>query len=120
MGVNPTVEGCAQKGSPVYLGEVHAAPDFDHGEVPQYEHEQRRHLLSNYVQRHEVDDALERIGDKSLIAEVVRFRGTMDALEHLQREIREWEEQLYCVGNDNRKCVRHLEQAQVLDRKSVV
>ena len=116
MGVHPTVEGCMQKGSPVYLGEVHAAPDFDHGEVPQYEHEQRRHLLSNYAQRHEVDDALERIGDKSLIAEVARFRRTMDALERLQREIREREEQLYCVGNDNRKCVRRLEQAQVLAR----
>ena len=97
-----------QKGSPVYLGEVHAAPDFDHGEVPQYEHEQRRHLLSNYAQRHEVDNALERIGDKSLIAEVARFRGTMDVINRLQREIWEREDQLYCIGNDNRKCVHHL------------
>ena len=105
-----------QKGSPVYLGEVHTAPDFDHGEAPQYEHEQRRHLLSNYTQHHEVDDTLECIGDKSLIAEVARFHGTMDALERLQREIREREEQLYCVGNDNRKCVRRLERAQVLAR----
>ena len=116
MGVNPTVEGCMQRGSPVYLGEVHAAPDFDHGDTPQYEHEQRRHLLSDYARRQEVDEALERIGDKSLLAEVARFRGTMDALERLQREIREREEQLYCVGNDNRKCVRRLEQAQVLAR----
>ena len=114
MGVNPTVEGCMQRGSPVYLGEVHAAPNFDHGDAPQYEHEQCRHLLSNYVRRQEVDDVLERIGDKSLLAEVARFRGTMDALERVQREIREREEQLYCIGNDNRKCVRCLEQAQVL------
>ena len=116
MGTNPMVEGCMQKGSPVYLGDVHAAPDFDHGDTPQYTHEQRRHLLSDYAQRHEVDDALERIGDKSLIAKVTRFRGTMDALERLQWEIRERKEQLYCVGNDNRKCVRRLEQAQVLAR----
>ena len=116
MGVNPTVEGCMQKGSPVYLGDVHAAPDFDHGEVPQYTHKQRRHLLSDYAQRHEVDDALERIGDKSLIVEVARFRGTMDALERLQREIWEREEQLYCIGNDNRRCVRRLKRAQVLAR----
>ena len=116
MGVNPTVEGCMQKGGPVYLDDVHAAPDFDHGDVPQYTHEQRRHLLSNYSRRHEVDDALERIGDKSLIAEVVRFRGTMDTLERLQQEIREQEDQLYCVGNDNCKCVRRLERAHVLQR----
>ena len=116
MGVNPTVEGCMQRGSPVYLGEVHAAPDFDHGDTPQYKHEQRRHLLSDYARRQEVDEALERIGDKLLLAEVARFRGTMDALERLQREIREREEQLYCVGNDNQKCVRRLERAQVLAR----
>ena len=116
MGTNPTVEGCMQKGSPVYLGDVHAAPDFDHGDMPQYEHEQRRHLLSNYARRQEVDKALERIGDKSLLTEVARFRGTMDALERLQLEIREREEQLYCVGNDNRKCVHRLERAQVLAR----
>ena len=116
MGVNPTVEGCMQKGSPIYLGDVHTAPDFDHGDTPQYTHEQCRHLLSDYAQRHEVDDVLERIGDKSLLAEVAHFRGTMDVLERLQREIREREEQLYCFGNDNHKCVRHLERAQVLAR----
>ena len=101
-------------GGPVYLGEVHATPDFDHGDVPQYVHEQRHHLLSNYAQRHEVDEALELIGDKSLLAEVAHFRGTMDVLERLQREIREHEEQLYCIGNDNRKCIHRLERAQVL------
>ena len=116
MGTNPTVEGCMQKGSPVYLGDLHAAPDFDHGDTPQYEHEQHRHLLSNYARRQEVDEALERIGDKSLLAEVACFRGTMDALERIQREIRECEEQLYCIGNDNQKCVRRLEWAQVLAR----
>ena len=116
MGVNPTVEGCMQKGGPVYLGDVHAAPDFDHGDAPQYTHEQCRHLLSDYAQWHEVDDALESIGDKSLIAEVACFRGTMDAIERLQKEIWEQEDQLYCIGNDNRKCVRHLEWAQVLAR----
>ena len=116
MGVNPTVEGCMQKGSLVYLGEVHAAADFDHGEAPEYSHEQHCHLLSDYSRRHEVDDALERVGDKSLIAEVAWFRGTMDALERLQREIRDREEQRYCIGNDNRKCVQRLERAQVLAR----
>ena len=38
MGTNPTVEGCMQKGGPVYLGDVHTAPDFDHGDAPDYSH----------------------------------------------------------------------------------
>ena len=29
-------------------------------------------------------------------------------------EIQDCKEQLYCIGNDNRKCVRHLKKAQVL------
>ena len=116
MGVNPTVEGCMQRGGPVYLGDVHAAPNFDHGDVPQYAHEQRHHLLSNYTQWHEVDNALKCISNKSLIAEVAWFHGTMDELERLQKEIREHEDRLYCVGNDNHKCVHHLERAHILER----
>jgi hypothetical protein len=77
---------------------------------------QLRHFRSNYSRCHEVDDALERIGDKSLFAEVSRFRGTMDAMEHLSKEIQEHEEEMYSSGNDNRKCVRHLERAHALIR----
>ena len=40
----------------------------------------------------------------------------MDTLERLQQEIREREDQLYCIGNDNCKCVRRLERAHVLQR----
>lgn len=114
MGVNPTVKGCMQKGGLVYLGEVHTALDFDHGDAPDYTHEQCRHLLSDYTRHHEVDNALECIGNKLLIAKVVRFQGMMDAIEHLQKEIWEQEDQLYCIGNDNRKCIHRLEWAPML------
>jgi hypothetical protein len=109
MGVNPTVDGCMYKGGVVHSGEVHAAPDHDHGEVPDYTCEQLHHFRSEYTRCHEVDNALERIGDKSLLTEVAHFRGTMDAMDHLHKEIREWEEELYCQGNDNQKCVHRLE-----------
>jgi hypothetical protein len=33
----------------------------------------------------------------------------MDAMERLNKEIQEREEEMYSSGNDNRKCVRHLE-----------
>jgi hypothetical protein len=90
MGVNPTVAGCMYKGGAVYQGEVHAAPSHDHGSrVPDYVHEQLRHFCSDYMRQHEVDDALKHIGDKSLLAEVSQFCGTMDAMKRLQDEIRE-------------------------------
>jgi hypothetical protein len=104
------------KGGVVHSGEVHTAPDHDHGEVPDYTCEQLQHFHSKYTCCHEVDDPLEHIRDKSLIAEVARFQGTMDTMDHLHKEIREREETLYCQGNDNRKCVHHLELAHTLGR----
>jgi hypothetical protein len=69
MGVNPTVEGCAKKGGVVYLGEVHARPEHDRGATPDYTHQQLHHFRRDYSHRHEVDEVLERIGDKSLTVE---------------------------------------------------
>jgi hypothetical protein len=116
MGVNPTVDGCMYRGGVVHSGEVHATAKRDCGNTPDYTHEQLRHFCSEYSRRHEVDDALERIGDKSLIAEVSHFHGMMDAIDRLHKEIWEREEALYCSGNDNHKCVRRLEQAHTLIR----
>jgi hypothetical protein len=90
MGINPTVAGCMYKGGVVYQGDVHAAPSHDHGDrIPDYTHEQLRHFRSDYARRNEVDEALEHIGDKSLLAEVSRFCGTMDVMKRLQDEIQE-------------------------------
>jgi hypothetical protein len=116
MGVNPTVDGCMYKGGVVHSGEVHAAAEHDRGDTPDYTHEQLRHFRSEYSCHHEVDDALERIGDKSLITEVSRFCGTMDAMDRLHKEIWECKEALYCSGNDNCKCVCRLEWAHALIR----
>jgi hypothetical protein len=72
-GVNPTVWGCHYKGGVVYQGDVHAAPDCDHGPMPDYTNEQLLCLCSDYRLHHEVNEALEQIGDKSLSAEVTRY-----------------------------------------------
>jgi hypothetical protein len=116
MGVNPTADGCMYRGGVVHSGEVHAAAEHDRGDTPDYTHEQLCHFHSDYSRRHEVDDALERIGDKSLLAKVSRFRGTLDAMERLNKEIRKHEEEMYSSGNDNRKCIRRLERAHALIR----
>jgi hypothetical protein len=90
MGINPTVAGCMYKGGVVYQGDVHAAPSHDHGDcTPDYTHEQLRHFRIDYTRRDKVDEALEHIGNKSLLAEVSRFRGTVDTMKRLQDEI--WE-----------------------------
>jgi hypothetical protein len=40
MGTNPMLLGCMYQGGVVYKGEIHAAPDHDHGNAPDYTHEQ--------------------------------------------------------------------------------
>jgi hypothetical protein len=116
MGVNPTVWGCLYKGGVVYQGDVHAAPDRDHGPTPEYTNKQLLRICSDYRLRHEVDEALEQIGDKSLIAEVARFRGMMDGIQQIQKEICEKEDKLYCLANTNRKSVGRLAEAHTLTR----
>jgi hypothetical protein len=116
MGVNPMVWGCLYKGGVVYQGDVHATPDCDHGPTPEYTNEQLLCIHSDYRLRHEVDEALEQIGDKSLIAEVARFWGTMDGIQWIQKEIHEKEDELYCLANTNRKSVGRLAEAHALTR----
>jgi hypothetical protein len=116
MGVNPTVWGCMYKGGVVYQGDVHAAPDRDHGPTPDYTNEQLLRLRSDYQLHHEVDEALKQIGDKSLSAEVARFRGTMDGIQRIQKEIWDKEDELYCLANTNQKSVGRLAEAHALTR----
>jgi hypothetical protein len=116
MGVNPVAWGCMYKGGVVYQGDVHAAPDHDHGPTPDYTNEQLLRLRSDYRLRHKVDEALMQIGDQSLAAEVARYRTTMDGIQRIQKEIREKEDELYCLANTNRKSVGRLAAAHALAR----
>jgi hypothetical protein len=84
MGVNPTAWGCMYKGGVIYQGDVHAAPIRDRGTTPDYTNEQLLRLRSDYRLCHKVDEALEQLGDKSLVAEVARYRGTMDGMQRIQ------------------------------------
>jgi hypothetical protein len=70
MGMNPTVWGCTYKGGVVYQGDVHAAPDRDHGPTPDYTNEQLLRIHSDYRLHQEVDEALVQIGNQLLTAEV--------------------------------------------------
>jgi hypothetical protein len=116
MGINPVAWGCMYKGGVVYQGDVHAAPDHDHGPTPDYTNEQLLRLRSDYRLRHEVDKALVMISDQSLAAKVARYCATMDGIQRIQKEIREKEDELYCLANTNRKLVGRLAAAHALLR----
>jgi hypothetical protein len=100
----------------VYQGDVHAAPIRDLGPTPDYTNEQLLRLHSDYRLRHEVDEALRQIGDQSLKAEVARYRGTMDGMQRIQKEIWDKEDELYCLANTNCKSVGRMAKAHALLR----
>jgi hypothetical protein len=116
MGVNPTAWGCMYKGGVVYQGDIHTAPIRDRGPVPDYTNKQLLRLRSDYRLCHEVDKALKQISNKLLNTEVVRYRGTMDSMQQIQQEIRDKENELYCLANTNRKSVGRLAEAHALLR----
>jgi hypothetical protein len=116
MGLNPMAWGCMYKGGVVYQGDVHASPIRDCGAPPDYNNEQLLRLRSDYRLRHEVDEALEQLGNKSLSAEVAQYRGTTDGMQRIQKEIRDKEDELYCLANTNRKSVGRLAEAHALAR----
>jgi hypothetical protein len=93
------------KGGVVYQGEVHTTPDHDHGPVSDYTNEQLLYLCSDFQLHHKVDEALERIGNKLLIAEVARFCRMMDGIQWTQKEIHNKEDELYCHTHSNCKLI---------------
>jgi hypothetical protein len=51
-----------------------------------------------------------------LVAEVARYWSTIDGIQRIQREIRDKEDELYCLANTNRKSVGRLAEAHALVR----
>jgi hypothetical protein len=86
------------------------------GPTPDYTNEQLLRVCSDYRLCHEVDEALVQIGNQSLTAEVAQYQSTMDGIQWIQKEIREKEDELYCLANTNHKSVGRLATAHALAR----
>ncbi|KAF8257268.1 hypothetical protein EI94DRAFT_1818433 [Lactarius quietus] len=87
-GNNPIVYGCMEKGGEIQQGEVHAAPDFDAVDNNRhYTHDQLRYLRQDFGDRHGVDLAMGQIPDRSLWAEVLRYRAVTSRYSELAERI---------------------------------
>jgi hypothetical protein len=102
---------------PVYRGEIHAAPVND-TETPAVEltAERIRIIGDDYRYQAVVDEAVDRIGDRSLKAEVRRYRGLKVKSAGLQEQIRRIEDQLFAVQMDQRANWDRLQDARVWER----
>jgi hypothetical protein len=80
------------------------------------QNESLRMLEPGYRDCSAVKDALGRVGDRSLGAEVTRWNALKKKVKHLQDQIREHKDQLFALSVDQRACHKRLEEARVISR----
>jgi hypothetical protein len=102
---------------PVYRGEIHAAPVND-TKTPAAEltAEQICIISNDYRYRAVVDKAVDKIGDRSLKAEVRRYRGLKVKVAGFQEQIRHIEDQLFAVQMDQHANWDRLQDARVWEQ----
>jgi hypothetical protein len=114
---NPYVEDRLEMDGPVYRGEIHATPVNDQDDAhPELTNDSLQMLEPGYHDRIAVEDALGRVGDQSLEAEVTRWNALKRKTKCIQDQIQEREDQLFALSVDQRACHRRLEEARVISR----
>jgi hypothetical protein len=102
---------------PIYRSEIHATPVNDRDDThPEITNKSLQMLEPSYRDCTAVEDALGRVGDRSLGAEVTRWNTLKRKVKHIQDQIREREDQLFALSVDQRACQRRLEEARVISR----
>jgi hypothetical protein len=114
---NPYVEGRLSLDSPTYHSEIHAAAVHDVDiPPPPITADILRLLHTDYMGHDRVDEALGEIGDRSLIAEVTRYRRLERKHRSFQDSITRIEDQLFTCDIERRMCVSRLESARAMVR----
>jgi hypothetical protein len=114
---NPFVEGRLSLQGPTYHSEIHAAAIHDVDIAPPpITADLLRLLLPDYMGHDHVDEALGELGDRSLIAEVNRYRWLERRCHSYQESITRIEDQLFTADIERHMCVSQLEAAWALVR----
>jgi hypothetical protein len=114
---NPYVEGRLSLDGPMYHSEIHAAAIHDVDiPPPPITADILRLLHTDYMGHDRVDEALGEIGDRSLIAEVARYRRLERKRKSFQDSITRVEDQLFTCDIERRMCISRLEGARAMVR----
>jgi hypothetical protein len=114
---NPFVEGRLSLNGPTYHSEIHAAPIVDIDIPPPPISAEILWLLdTDYMGHDNVDEAIGEIGDRSLRAEVNRYRKLERKRRSFQESIRRLEDQMFTTDVERRMCVSRLESARAMVR----
>jgi hypothetical protein len=114
---NPFVEGRISLNGPTYHSEIHAAAIHDLDvPPPPITADILRLLDTDYMGHDRVDEAIGEIGDRSLRAEVNRYRRLERKRQLFQESIRCLEDQMFTTDVERRMCISRLEAARALVR----
>jgi hypothetical protein len=100
---------------PTYHSEIHAAAIHDVDiPPPPITADILRLLHTDYMGHDRVDEALGELGDRSLMAEVARYRRLERKRKAFQDSITRIEDQLFTCDIERRMCVSRLEAARAI------
>jgi hypothetical protein len=114
---NPFVEGCLSLNGPTYHSEIHADAIHDLDVPPPSITADILRLLDTDYMGHEcMDEALGELGDRSLQAEVNRYRRLACKCKSFEESIRRLEDQMFTNDVERRMCISRLEAARAMVR----
>jgi hypothetical protein len=114
---NPFVEGRLLLNGPTYHSEIHAAPVVDVDIPPPLITADILRLLdTDYMGYDRVDEAIGELGDRSLRAEVNRYRHLERKRKAFQESIHRLEDQMFTTDVERRMCISRLEGARAMVR----
>jgi hypothetical protein len=114
---NPFVEGRLSLNGPTYHSKIHAASIVDVDiPPPPITADILRLLDTDYMGLDRVDEALGELGDRSLRAEVNRYRRLKQKRKSFQESICRLEDQMFTTDVERRMCISRLESARAMVR----
>ena len=116
MANDPYILGTMGAGMPIYRGPAHAAPRLTVQEAHDRGFQNIRLMRADYAGKDWVDDALVRLRDDGLRAEVHRFRRINEEVKRKEEEVRRLEDRLGDLQLEAVACTQRLLRAEAIER----
>ena len=116
MTSNPYVTARLTANGPDYWGELHATPYNGPEEVEPLTDEAMRMLEPDFQAAEHVSNALRRMGDRTLWAEVIRYRAKVSEIDKIRVQREELQRRCYMVGLEMGLSRQRLQEARAVQR----
>ena len=116
MTSNPYVVARLTANGPDYRGELHATPYNGAEEVEPLTDEATRMLEPDFLAAEHVINALRRMNDRTLWAEVIRYRAKVSEIDKIQVQQEDLQRRCYMVGLEMGLSRQRLQEARTVQR----